>query len=176
MIKLKYPNYQGIGQHAALSRMKSFLILKHLIQTTRTDYFIMKVKYPKNFGNNLRTYVKTVFGVSPLKLDDKILVNGVEKANAPNNQFYSVFTNEDLTNLPQAAVHSHISVPNISFSTEGITNLLKDLDANKSPGPDGIPAAVLKACVSEIAPILQVIFTQSLTIQTVYLMTGSQPV
>ena len=120
----------------------------------------MKVKYPKNFGNNLRTYVKTVFGVSPLKLDDKILVNGVEKA---NNQFYSVLTNEDLTYLPQAAVHSHISVPNISFSTEGITNLLQDLDANKSPGPDGIPAAVLKACASEIAPILQVIFTQSLT-------------
>ena len=60
-------------------------------------------------------------------------------------------------------MHSHISVPNISFSTEGRTNLLQDLDANKSPRPDGIPAAVLKACASEIAPILQVIFTQSLT-------------
>jgi len=87
-------------------------------------------------------------------LDDKILIDGAEKANALNNQFYSVFTNEDLANLPQAAVHSHISVPNISFSIEGITNLLKDLDANKPPGPDGIPAAVLKACASKIALIL----------------------
>jgi len=60
-------------------------------------------------------------------------------------------------------VHSHISVPNISFSTEGIINLLQDLDSNKSPGPNGIRAAVLKASAPEIAPILQVIFTQSLT-------------
>jgi len=59
-------------------------------------------------------------------------------------------------------IHIIISVPNIS-STEDITNLLQDLDANKSPGPDGIPAAILKACASEIAPFLQVIFTQSLT-------------
>ena len=84
----------------------------------------MKVKYPKIFGNFVNNLRKDRVGVSALKLDDKILGDGAEKANTTlNNQFYSVFTNEDLTNLPQAAMHSHISVPNISFSTDGITTL-----------------------------------------------------
>ena len=110
----------------------------------------------KHFWKYVKNLRKDRVGVSPLRLDGKILIDGAEKANALNNQFYSV------TNLPQAAEHPHIAVPNISFSTEGIINLLQDLESNKSPGPDGIPAAVLKASAPE-TPILQVIFTQSLT-------------
>ena len=58
-------------------------------------------------------------------------------------------------------------MPEISFSTEGILKLLCELDTNKSPGPDEIPSVVLKQCSAEIAPILQVIFTQSMSTGTV---------
>ena len=38
--------------------------------------------------------------------------------------------------------------------------------AKKSSGPDNIPSWILKECADEIAPILQIIFTQSLNTHT----------
>jgi len=39
--------------------------------------------------------------------------------------------------------------------------ILSLLDTNKTSGPDNIHPYILKNCANEIAPILQVIFTQS---------------
>ena len=75
-----------------------------------------------------------------------------------------MFTNEDLTNLPPTDFKPHITMPNISFTIDGILNLLQDLDVNKSSGPDEIPAIVLKKCALEIAPILQVIYMNFLVL------------
>ena len=75
---------------------------------------------------------KDCVGVSPLKLSGKVLVDGAEKADALNSQFYSLFTNEDLTNLPPADSEPYISMSDISFSIDGIANLLQSLDASKS--------------------------------------------
>ena len=50
---------------------------------------------------------------------------------------------------------------------------------NKSPGPDGIHPLVLKHCSHELAPILKVIFTQSLntgSIPSDWLMANITPV
>jgi len=53
-------------------------------------------------------------------------------------------------------------MPAISFSTSGIQTLLYNLDPNKVQGPDRIVPFVLKNCAAEIAPILEIIFKQSL--------------
>jgi len=53
-------------------------------------------------------------------------------------------------------------MPPISLSTAGIESLLSNLNTMKAPGPDHIPSYVLKHCAHEIAPILHVIFKQSL--------------
>ena len=50
----------------------------------------------------------------------------------------------------------------ISFSVDGIQHQLSSLDTSKASGPDNIHPYILKNCANEIAPILQVIFTQSL--------------
>jgi len=52
---------------------------------------------------------------------------------------------------------------NTSFTSDGIQNLLDDLDTNKATGPENVSAWVLKHCSNEIAPILSVLFTQLLT-------------
>ena len=54
-------------------------------------------------------------------------------------------------------------MPDISFNTKGIYKLLNELNINKSPGLNKIPTRVLKCCATEIAPLLQIIFTQSMT-------------
>ena len=89
------------------------------------------------------------------------------KAEALNNYFKSVFTKEDIESLPNLADPSSEDLfPNISditFSVEGICQLLSNFDTNKASGPDEIPSFILKEFAEEISPVLQVIFTKSLS-------------
>ena len=54
-------------------------------------------------------------------------------------------------------------MPSISFSAHGI---LENLELGKAPGPDVLTTYTFKHCASEIAPILQMLFTQSLNTST----------
>ena len=78
-----------------------------------------------------------------------------------------MFTKEDTENLPNLAdPSSEVLFPNISditFSVEGIRQLLSNLDTNKASSPDEIPSFILKQFAVEISPILQVLFTKSLS-------------
>ena len=116
----------------------------------------------KKFWRYIKSLRKDHVGVSALISNGKTLTDSLEKAEVLNNQFYSVFTDEDLVNTPQIDQLEYPTMPEISFNTPGIHKLLLDLDTNKSPGPDSIPAIILKNCADEISPILQVIFTQSM--------------
>jgi len=89
-------------------------------------------------------------------------LNTIEKANVLNNYFTSVFTNEKLSTIPNMHGPDIPTMPPISLSTAGIESLLFNLDTTKTPGPDHVPSYVLKHCAHEIAPILDVIFKQSL--------------
>ena len=85
------------------------------------------------------------------------------KATVLNNKFQSVFTQEDTTDIPNCNSTPHPIKPDIAVSCDGVQNLLETLDASKTSGPDNIPTRILKFCAKEIAPILTVIFIQSLT-------------
>ena len=100
-------------------------------------------------------------GIAPLKFNGMTISSSEDKAEVLNNQFYSVFTDEDISHIPEV-LYSFPDMPGISFNTEGIYKLLNELNINKSPGPDKIPTRVLKCCATEIAPLLQIIFTQSM--------------
>ena len=50
---------------------------------------------------------------------------------------------------------------NITFTTQGIVKILEELKPGKSAGPDNIPIWILKEYAMLIAPVLQVICTQS---------------
>ena len=49
----------------------------------------------------------------------------------------------------------------------GVLKLLNNLKIHKASGPDGLSARVLKECSSEIAPILALIYNESLAQGTV---------
>ena len=93
--------------------------------------------------------------------DGKEFTTAASKANVLNDHFHSVFTSEDLTNIP--SIDNNVPImSSLTLSTEGIETLLSKLDTNKAPGPDQIPSYILKHCANEITPILQVIYNQSL--------------
>ncbi|KAI8494251.1 hypothetical protein Bbelb_280110 [Branchiostoma belcheri] len=85
-----------------------------------------------------------------------------EKVDALGDQFSSVFTEEDLTNIPSLGRPVAPHAPPLYISVNGVAKQLSKLNPNKASGPDGLSPRLLKITATQIAPVLQVIFTQSL--------------
>ena len=51
----------------------------------------------------------------------------------------------------------------ITFSEDGITKLLRNIKSDKSPGPEDIPARILKEVAVSVAPFLKIVFEKSLS-------------
>ena len=100
--------------------------------------------------------------MSTLSSGGKQVTDSFERAKLLNSQFHSVFTDENLT----ITEYSYPSTPDMPFSTEGIFKQLCKLDIKKSSSPDEIPSLILKHCGAEIVPILQAMFTQSMSTGT----------
>ena len=117
----------------------------------------------KPFWNYVKALRKDVFGVSSLTSAGRIVSDAKEKAETLNDQFCSVFTEENLTSIPNLGPSSVPDMPDIHITTAGVEKLLKNLKVNKASGPDNIPARVLKECASSVAPIFQKIYQKSVT-------------
>jgi hypothetical protein len=133
----------------------------------------------KPFWNFVKTKRQEVFGISVLEAAGRTISSAREKAEALNEQYCSVFTKEDLSNVPDIGDGSAPDLPSITITTPGVEKLLRDLKVNKASGPDNIPARVLKECSTAIAPILQKIFQKSInsgTLPTDWLSANVSPI
>ena len=101
-------------------------------------------------------------GVLSLYAMNGTATSTIDKADAPRNQFHSVFTEEDCSNLPTLNSSLTKSMLPIQISTEGIVKLLKELLLQKAPGSDCITATILKTFAEQVAPLPQQIFQKSL--------------
>ena len=85
------------------------------------------------------------------------------KAKVLNEQHQQVFTEEDLTTIPDLATDSATLMKDVVITTTGVHKLLTDLNIHKATGPD--------------LPVLALIFNQSynspITV-VLYHLTGSQ--
>ena len=91
-----------------------------------------------------------------------------------NGQFCSAFTKEDMENMPDKGQSPHRVTPTINISLNGVIGCVKRLNPRKACGPDKMPKLVLKETSNEIAPILQYIFQNRLTLEK-YHLTGKMP-
>ncbi|MCG8033368.1 MAG: reverse transcriptase family protein, partial [Candidatus Thiodiazotropha taylori] len=78
------------------------------------------------------------------------------------DQFCSVFTEEDTSDLPDLGPSHTPSVPPIKVNIKGVLKLLKDIKPHKASGPDNIPARLLKEAAEELAPGLTHLFQISI--------------
>jgi hypothetical protein len=116
-------------------------------------------------GSKFWKYIKAkkqqAVGVATLKSKDRLATTAADKAAVLNEQYQSVFTQEDRSNMPNLGPSNIPDIPKLEFSTVGIEHLLKSIDPRKANGPDLIPTRVLKECAEEIAPYLRIIYEQS---------------
>ena len=73
--------------------------------------------------------------MSTLLSDGKPVTDSFENTELLNNQFHSVFTNQNLSDILNTDHPSYPTMLDISFSNDGIFKLLSELDISKFPGP-----------------------------------------
>ena len=116
---------------------------------------------PKPFWSYIKALRSENSGTPTLYNKDGIpAATDTSKANTLVEQFTSVFSKENMDNLPPTQ-KLFPDMPTISFGEEGVEKLLKKINPTKAGGPDGIPARFLKETASEIAAMYTHLFSQS---------------
>lgn len=116
---------------------------------------------PKKFWNVLTPPRGTVHNISLFNPDGS-LVPVDQRSNAMNSYFSSIFTHEPAQTMPVLPRSNLVQMLPIHITAEGIVKLINNLKLSSSPGPDNIPAKVIKSTKIISSLILQIIFTQSL--------------
>ena len=83
------------------------------------------------------------------------------KAEALNQQFVSIFTEENMRNQPELKGNPSPDIGHLEISEEGVKKLLRNVNPKKVNGLDNIPNRVLKNCPTNIAPYVTTIYQKS---------------
>ena len=118
----------------------------------------------KKFWNYINKKTKHCSQIGDLKNDDgSHCETDLSKAATLNQNFARAFTIEDTSNFPKVQSSNNCTLNEILVTEQCVLNNLNKLKTNKSMGPDGIPASLLKNKASSIAKPLTMIFNKSLT-------------
>ena len=130
---------------------------------------------PKKLLSFIKHAKQDSSAISLLKDQGKELSEGVDKANALNRQFQSVFSPKSPLSLKQLCemtaranpqvTGQHCKFPlmsDIEVGVEGVSKLLKNLKTDKAAGPDQIRPVLLKELHSELSPVITLLFQLSL--------------
>ena len=160
--------------------------LKHVVQNklrSAYDQYVEDIINPcdndnpleanKHFFSLLNHAKSDNTGVHPLKNNRTLISDPKGKALLLNTYFQSVFTRESplsrkkhgqktILDNTQEDSFQYPTMPEIIITCDGIIRLLKNLKSRKAAGPDDLMPAVLKELSTEIAPVLQKIYSKSI--------------
>ena len=128
-------------------------ILSDTIETGNTKPFWRYVKSQK----------QERCGVSPLKQNGVLHSDSSVKARILNWQLSSVFTADDHNGDTVLEGPSIPPISDLHISESGVKKLLLNINPTKAGGPDTIPCRFLRELAEELAPLLTLIFRQSVS-------------
>ena len=125
-------------------------------------------KDPKTFYAYVRNKQKTRATVGPLKNEEgEVIHSNKEAVELLNSYFASVFTKEDMENLPNPKRFYEgrevEELTSIIIKEEVVLRKLSSLKDNKPPGPDSLYPKILKEACAELCVTLGKLFQRSLT-------------
>ena len=115
---------------------------------------------PKSFWTYVRQQTRTSQAQTPLETPDGSLTNNdKEKAEIWSDIFSSVFTKEDLENIPIMLPRTYTQeISRVEVTEDEVKKELSRLKIDKSPGPDYIHPKILQATADTLArPITNII-------------------
>lgn len=158
-----YNSHRRLNTKASLENFNS--VRKSTQTLSRNAYrrFVKNVcsESSKKFYGFIKCLKFDTIGIPALMRNGNLESDNRAKAEVLNTQFCSVFTQENPI-IPPLDDSETPPMPNITISVDGVLKLLENLDPNKSSGPDGIPARILKLAAEELAPVLSIICQKSL--------------
>ena len=117
---------------------------------------------PKRFWFYVKRLKQENPGIADFEVDGKVISDGGLKSEILNSQFSSVFTTEDLENIPEMGSNPTSGLGPLIISEQGVLKQLSSLNPNKACDPDQIPPWFLQTFAADIAPILTDIFQDSI--------------
>jgi hypothetical protein len=143
--------------------------IKNLINRKYTDYInntaISLTENPKRFWTLLKDRTKSKSGPTMLTSNGQEETNPQRMCQVFNTYFSSVFNNQDYLE-PPVTVTNNPELADITFTKTEVEKELKNLNANKAQGPDGLSTRVLKECATILSEQVNVLFNQSMSTST----------
>ena len=119
---------------------------------------------PKTFYAYARSKSKAKVGIGPLKLNGKLIEGDFEVAKHLNDYFATVFTREDINNVPQAEVEENQCeiLQDIDITFEKVQKSITSMKPNKAAGVDELVSSFIKGCAPGIIEPLVDLIKKSL--------------
>ena len=139
---------------------------------TRRDRLCFERNISKQIRNNNKLFWRYVNSQRQSKAsipdlqrpDGSFATTDTEKANILNNQFLSVFTREDTTNIPEFDPLPFTStLNNVNISSNEVKKKLSKLKTDKSCGPDGVHPLILNKLADSMSIPLAIIYQISIS-------------
>ena len=122
----------------------------------------------KRFWTFIKSKKKDSCSVAPLRTEGGVLISdAIGKANILNNQYASVFTKDNVGDVPSKGISTSPTLPDIIITEKGVLKMLKKLNPNKAAGPDKISPRVLKELAEPVCRPLTTLFQHSINTGTV---------
>ncbi len=104
----------------------------------------------KLFWSFVKSQKRESLGVPTLKVNGRLHVTDKDKAEALNQQYCSVFSTSDNSDLPDLGHSPYPDIDNLDIGINGVTKQLKAVKVNKASGPDEVPARMLHDYAEEL--------------------------
>ena len=123
------------------------------------------IKDSKQFFKYFSNNKKQKSSIGPLLEEGNIISTDIEIADILNNHFGSVFTTENLNNIPDFNLSHNKKIESpmalIRITERVIRKGITNLKVSKSPGPDEISPKILKMSIDSTSKALNLIFNRS---------------
>ena len=127
---------------------------------------IEKIKSnPRAFYSYTKKISKTITSIGPLiDVNKKLQSDPSIMSNILQQQYQKAFSKPDSGNKhqPQPDTSEIPKLENITITTEDILTAISEISLNSAPGPDKIPARLIRECKSQLAPALVILWQKSL--------------
>ena len=149
-----YPTHENIRVHRELCRKVEKMIKKGKLENEHR-VASAAISNPKVFYAHVNSRKPIKSSIGPLKDEQGRIISGdKEMAEIMNKFFTSVYTIEDLQDIPRVPIFYRGMEPlrKIKITVERVREKIRKLNACKSPGPDGLYPREIKEVGNEIAP------------------------
>ena len=167
--RVKTTNNPDIWNKFRRQRNKTISLIR-LSKQNHIDKLKAKLKSEnltsKDWWSTIKYFISSekVSNILPLKSNNNMIFDAIEKANLLNDFFTAqTVINDQNVDVPDVTDRNVISERSIIvLTTDEVKSVLKSLPVGKASGPDGISNRVLKELADQLAMPLSLLFNQSI--------------